>query len=126
MKFQLCTCKKHPFEHGNFFDENGPYFRSEGLLHLSCDIFSQEHALAFIQEALESGKITLEEACAFGRDQILLSLPEESPSNLALYQKNERKRVDNLVTKEGIRQMDTLLEPKYSVKRLIVWLKRQR
>lgn len=125
MLFQICTCKKHPFIHGNFFDENGAFFRGEGLVHLSGDMFCQKDTLAFIQEVLDSGKITLEEACELGRDQVLLSLPEETPSNLALYQKNERKRVDNLVTKEGIRQMDTLLESKYSVKRLIVWLKRQ-
>lgn len=126
MKFQLCMCKKHFFLHGNFFDETGPWIKEVGgLIHLSGDMFCQTDALAFIQESLNSEKITLEEACALGRDQALLSLPEERPSNLELYQKNEKKRVENLVTKEGKRQMLFMKEPQYSLKRFMAWLERQ-
>lgn len=126
MKFQICTCKKHFFLHGHFFDETGPWIKEVGgLIHLSGDMFCQTDALAFIQESLNSEKITLEEACALGRDQALLSLPEERPSNLELYQKNEKKRVEKLVTEEGIRQLNTFLEPKYSLKRLIMRIRRQ-
>lgn len=122
MKFQICTCKKHSFNHGNFFDENGPVFRGEGLVHLSGDVFCQAEALAFVQEALDSGKITLEEACSFGRDHILLSLPEEAPSGLALYQKNEKARVERMITKEGEGQLSVSPEAKHSFMRFMKWL----
>jgi hypothetical protein len=122
MKFQICTCKKHSFDHGNFFDENGPFFRGEGLTHLSGDVFCQAEALAFVQEALDSGKITLEEACSLGRDQVLLSLPDEVPSGLVLYQKNEKARTGRMVTKEGERRLALCPESKHSFMRFMKWL----
>jgi hypothetical protein len=124
MKFQICTCKKHLFDHGYFFDENGSFFRGEGLDHLSGDIFSQADALAFIQEVLDSGKITLEEAFVIRRGEPFLSLPAERPSGFALYEKNENARVKRIVTPEGKKQLAVLLEPKYSLKRLFVWVSR--
>jgi hypothetical protein len=118
-------CKKHFFVHGNFFDETGPYIKEAGgLTHLSGDIFSQADASVFIQEAVDEGKITLEEAFAQRRDELFLSLPTERPSGLALYQKNEKARVKRLVTQEGKKQLAVLLEPKYSIKQLFVWLSR--
>jgi hypothetical protein len=124
MKFQICTCGKHLFAHGYFFDENGSFFRGEGLDHLSGDMFCQTDALAFIQETLDSGKITLEVAFVLKRGEPFLSLPEECPSGLALYEKNEKARVKRLVTPEGKRQLAVLLEWEYSLKRLLVWLSR--
>lgn len=116
--------RRHSFLYGNFYDENGPYLREHGLAHLSGNFFCQVDALAFLQEAVDSGEITLEEACVLGRDPALLSLPEERPSGLALYQKNEKARVERMVTKEGLKQLAVASEPKYSRKRFMVWLSR--
>lgn len=124
MKFQISTDGKNPFIHGHFFDENGPYFRGEGLEHLSANFFCQADATAFLYEAVGAGKITFEEACALRRDQALFSLPEERPSGLALYQKNEKARIERMVTKEGLKQLALAPEPKYSWKRFAVWLSR--
>jgi hypothetical protein len=122
MKFQICTCGKHLFIHGNFFDENGPYLEGMGMERLSRDIFSQADARTFIQQTLDSGKITLGEACELVRDQVLFLLPEENPSSLAMYQKNERAQALRVVTPEGKRQLATFVLPKYSFKRFLKWL----
>lgn len=122
MKFQICTCKKHLFVHGHFFDENGPLFRREGLVHLSGDIFCQTDALAFIQETVDSGKITPEEARVLGRDETLLSLPNEVPSGLALYQKNEKLGQRRIVTEVGKRRLSVYLESPHSLIRFAEWL----
>lgn len=90
MKFQLGTDGKHPFIHGHFYNEHGPYFRGEGLEHLSDNFFCQEDALAFLDQAVREEKIALGEAMTLRRDQALLSLPEERPSNLWLYHRNEK------------------------------------
>ncbi len=124
MRFQIGTDGKHPFLHGHFFDENGHYFWGEGIDHLSDNFFCQADAAAFLYEAAEAGKITFYEACALRRDQALLSLPEERPSNLLLYQKNEKARIARMVTKEGLKQLAIAPEPKYSWKRFMVWLSR--
>jgi hypothetical protein len=94
-----------------------------GMDHLSRDMFSQADALAFIQHTLDAEGITIEDACALSRDQSLLELPEERPSGLALYQANEKARVERLVTPEGERQLALIAEPAYSFKRLRAWFK---
>jgi hypothetical protein len=51
MRFQLCDCGKHPFPHGNFFDENGHYIKDlGGLVHLSGDLFSRKDVFQFLKE----------------------------------------------------------------------------
>ena len=126
MKFQICTCKRHLFIHGNFFDEIGPYIKEfGGLVHLSGDMFSRVEVFLFIQKSFQSKKIILEEACELARDPNILLLPEERTSGLALYQKNENARVKRIMTLEGERQLAVIAEPKYSLKRFVVWLKRQ-
>lgn len=103
MKFQIGTDGTHPFLHGQFFNEHGPYFRGEGLEHLSKDnFFCQQDALAFIQESLASGKITLEEAMVLEKDEALLSLPEEYPPDLAEYERNQKALVWVMMQKSKI------------------------
>jgi hypothetical protein len=121
MKFNISTDGKNPFIHGYFFDENGLYFRGEGLEHLSPNFFCQTDALAFLQEAVGLRKITLEEACELGRDHALLSLPEERPSGLLRYQKNEQARIERMVTEEGYGQLAVSSESRHSFKRFLKW-----
>jgi hypothetical protein len=53
MKFQLCSCGGYVITHGHFVDENGPYFRGEGLEHCSENFFCQNDAILFVIKAIK-------------------------------------------------------------------------
>jgi hypothetical protein len=112
----------YPFIHGYFFDENGPYFRGEGLNHLSDNFFCRADALAFIQAAFAAGQITEEEARVLEKDGALLTLPDHVPSNFERYKAYRLRRSEEKVNRK-MRELKEYYGLMFYVNKFRYWLK---